>query len=208
MKTGHDTCPPIQQVGEFLDTLLQGRTLPSRCSFEEDIISLPSHHHSVTSYITQPLYSCSTYCQMDLQCLILQIFSGIPEAYQMLRCQETTTEEELNLFLKRIEKHYNHYIMLDVNKLSFKLQEVSYSTMNKHLLQCYILILYYFAYIHYYTHKLSQAIRVFTLYAYVGKNKISMQSHVRWHTITDRFNQLAITSQSVSKVMLASLGEC
>ena len=125
-----DTPPqsPMQVVGQFLNHLLQDHTLPRRCSAKDNLGSLPRHHRSVTSYqyIAQPLYYCPvlTYSQMDFLCLILNVFSGIPESYQVLRCQATTTEEELSLFLKRVEQYHAHYLMLDVNKLPFKLQEV------------------------------------------------------------------------------------
>ena len=42
----------------------------------------------------------------------------------MLRCQATTTEYELSLLLKRARTQPNLYLMLGVNKLSMKLQEV------------------------------------------------------------------------------------
>ena len=119
---------PMQLVGQFLKSLLQGYTLPQR-SFIEPGASLRSFppKFNITPHFTQPLYSCPTYSQMDFICLILNICSGIPEAYQVLRCQETTMEEELSLFLKRAEsctRHHSQYFMLDVNKLPYKLQEV------------------------------------------------------------------------------------
>ena len=122
-KHGVDSSP-MQQVGQFLTILLQDNTLCTRQFPKGDMLSLPQHHHSVTTFFTQPLYLCPNYSQTDLQYLILSIFSGTPEAWQMLRCHSTTTEEELILFLKRAEKHHTHYLLLDVNKLPFKLQEV------------------------------------------------------------------------------------
>ena len=116
---------PMLVVGQFLSVLLRDHTLPRRCSVsKEQLLSIPRHIRSVSTYFAQPLYFCPTYSQTDFLCLILNLFSGIPESYQVLRCQATTTEEELSLFLKRVEKHHAHYLMLDVNKLSFKQQEV------------------------------------------------------------------------------------
>lgn len=88
-------------------------------------LSLPHQNYSISHHFSQPLYSCPNYSQMDFVCLIIKIFSGIPETYQLLRCQKTTAEEELNLFLKRVEIHHAHYLLLNVNELPFKLQEVS-----------------------------------------------------------------------------------
>ena len=117
---------PMRVVGMFLSVLLQNHTLPRRCSVNKDkILSLPRHIRNFNTYLAQPLYFCPTYSQTDFLCLILNLFNGIPESYQVLRCQATTTEEELGLFLKRVEQHTAHYLMLDVNRLPFKLQEVS-----------------------------------------------------------------------------------
>ena len=113
---------PMQRVGQFLNNLLQDHTLPRRCLVEAG--ETPGLSLHVAPRFTQPLYSCPTFTQIDFICLILNICSGIPEAYQVLRCQETTMEEELNLFLKRAERHPSQYFMLNVNKLPYKLQEV------------------------------------------------------------------------------------
>ena len=114
----------MQVVGHFLAVLFQDHTLPRRCS-TKDSMSLPRHLRSLSRHSAQPLYACPTYSQLDFIRLILSVFSGIPEAYQVLHCQATTTEEQLNLFLKRVERHQSQYLMLAVNKLPFKLQEVS-----------------------------------------------------------------------------------
>lgn len=73
---------------------------------------------------SQPLYYCPSSSLVDLTSLILAVFSGVPQPYQVLRCQATTTKEELGLFLMRVEKHPAHYLMLTMNELPFKLQEV------------------------------------------------------------------------------------
>ncbi len=115
---------PMLVVGKFLDGLLLNHTLPRRCSIKETrSMSLP-RHRSLTSSFAQPLYFCPAYSQADFLCLILNIFFGVPESFQVLRCQATTTEEELSLFLKKVCHHHAHYLVLDVNKLPFKLQEV------------------------------------------------------------------------------------
>lgn len=113
----------MEQVGEFLDTLLDcGSNSPENIVFR----SPRGHHNSITAYSSQTLYSCPDFSQLDLQSLIIHIFSKIPKAYQILRCQASTTEEELSLFLQRTEKHCMEYLLLNVDQLPFKLQEVSY----------------------------------------------------------------------------------
>ena len=112
-------------VGQFLDSLLKDHSLPQYSPiFSPDLMSIPRHHFS-SKISKQPLYFCSSYSNANCLCFILEIFSKIPEAYQVLRCQTTTTEEELELFLKRAQTQPNHYLVLGINKLSFKLQEVS-----------------------------------------------------------------------------------
>ena len=112
-------------MGQFLDCLLKNHALPDRCLYNiGDLSSIPRHQNEgITPYMA-PLYFCSNWSQIDFQCLIFRIFHGIPEAYQMFRCQATTTEEELNLFFRRTQKHVLQYLMLDINKLPLKLQEV------------------------------------------------------------------------------------
>jgi hypothetical protein len=107
----------MQVVGQFLADLFSHPLV-------KDALSLPHQNYNVSHHFTQPLYSCPNYSQMDFLCLVLNIFTGIPETYQVLRCQVTTTEEQLNLFLKRMEIHHAHYLVLNVNELPFKLQEV------------------------------------------------------------------------------------
>ena len=108
---------PMKVVGQFLEDLF---SLP----LVENKLSLPHQTYRVSYHSAQPLYFCPECSQMDIVCLILTVFSGIPESYQILHCHETTTEEELDLFLMRVKIHCSHYLILNFNKLPFKLQEV------------------------------------------------------------------------------------
>ena len=105
------------EVGIFLNSILKDHARHS-------IMESPCLPSNRAGEFSQPLYSCHTYTQMDLICLILSIFSRIPNTYEILHCKVSTTDEELGLFLKRVEKYCAQYLMLDVNKLSLKLQEV------------------------------------------------------------------------------------
>ncbi len=71
------------------------------------------------------LYSCYQFSQGELLGTILEIFSDIPYAFQIMRCQSTTSLEELSLFLKRLQTIKGDYIIIDANKLSFLLQVCS-----------------------------------------------------------------------------------
>lgn len=111
---------PMLVVGQFLNDLLLNHTLPQS-------VYPPGRNSSSSDDFSQPLYSCPHYTQKDFLCLILRIFSGVPESYQVLRCQASTTEEELSIFLKRAENCHGQYLMLNINTLPFKLQEVSFN---------------------------------------------------------------------------------
>lgn len=123
IKSTDSAYSPISLVGKFLDILFNDHDLPLRFSPVE--AQSLTDNKLLTRAFVQPLYSCPTYLHGDIVCLILNIFSGIPESHQVMRCQATTKEDELSLFLKRITQHPAHYLMLDINKLPFKLQEVS-----------------------------------------------------------------------------------
>ena len=52
------------------------------------------------------------------------IYDGVPESFEVFCCRPTSTEEELRVFLSRAKSHPLTYLVLEVNKLSCKLQEV------------------------------------------------------------------------------------
>jgi hypothetical protein len=58
------------------------------------------------------------------------VFGGVPEPFEVFHCRPTVTEEELRLFLnpKRATKHPFQYLILEVNKLPYQLQEVCVGT--------------------------------------------------------------------------------
>ena len=70
------------------------------------------------------LFSASKCSHNELVYLILSIYKGPPEPFELLRCYSTTTEEELRIFMKRILEHPRMYIILYVNYLPHFLQEV------------------------------------------------------------------------------------
>lgn len=115
---------PMQVVGQFLDMLLKDHCHPNlRSAVDNQLLTYYSQHDG--DQYSQPLYCCSTSSLMEFACFVLKVLSGNPQSYQIMRCNAATTSEELNLFLQRVESHHMHYIMLEINKLSFELQEVS-----------------------------------------------------------------------------------
>jgi len=119
-------------VGEFLQMVFDNHSLPKRRG-ESFSRPHPTSHLSLLPEPTQVLHYCPGYSQAQLICLIISIYNGVPEAFEIFRCHPSSTEEELRVFLKRVAEHPLQYLILEVNRLPFKLQEVR---------------LYYVVYIH------------------------------------------------------------
>ena len=66
-----------------------------------------------------------SYTLSQLMRMIVEIFQGVPEGFAVFHCHPTTTAEELNMLIERIRHHSLPYLVLQVNRLPFKLQEVS-----------------------------------------------------------------------------------
>ena len=117
-----NTDPPVRTVGLFLNFLFKDHVLPQRC--------LPSSPHSIRPMFSsaqnfvQMLHFCPEYSQSCLIKLIVNLYSGVPEPFEVFRCHSSTTEEELNIFLKRASNYGRHYLVLEVNKLPYMLLEV------------------------------------------------------------------------------------
>ena len=107
-------------VGSFLDRLfdqkkLSQSLLPRRCLKTQPYLN---------SHLSNVLHSAIGYSQSMLIGLIITIYKGSPEAFEILHCKSTTTEQDLKLFIKRMLRHPRQYLILEVNKLPFQLQEV------------------------------------------------------------------------------------
>ena len=113
---------PMHVVGTFLETVFSKHSLPKRCgvglsrSYSLSQLSSPAP--------PQLLHYCPRYSQAQLIQLIVSIYDGVPESFEVFRCCPSSTKEELSLFLKRLAKHPLQYLILEVNLLPFKLQEV------------------------------------------------------------------------------------
>ena len=110
-------------VGEFLGMVFDNHSLPKRCG---EALSWP-HSISRLTFTPEPsqlLHYCPGYSQAQLIRLIISIYHGVPEAFEVFHCHPSSTEEDFNLFLKRVAKHPLQYLVLEVNQLPFKLQEV------------------------------------------------------------------------------------
>ena len=62
--------------------------------------------------------------QRELIHLLVSVYNGIPEYFDILHCHSTTTEQELRAFMNRVLLIPRQYVILEVNHLSFEQQEV------------------------------------------------------------------------------------
>ena len=75
------------------------------------------------------LYVCTGCTQSQLISLIVSIYGGAPEVYEILHCQPSTSKKELERFISP-SRHALHkktpstYLLLEVNLLPSDLQEV------------------------------------------------------------------------------------
>ncbi len=117
--------PPMHTIGQFLDVLFYEHPLPRRSDSAPLLRTRSLTSFSLSHDFTQLLHYCPRYSQSQLIQMLIGICSGVPEAFEVFRCRASTTEDELTLFLKRAARHSLRSIVLEVNKLPFKLQEVS-----------------------------------------------------------------------------------
>lgn len=120
---------PVKIVGAFLNFLFEDHSLPHRCcrSSASSPLLRPRSLTGSLSFVqefVQLLHFCPGYTQDRLIRVIVGLYSGVPESFEVFHCRSNTTEEELNLFLKRAAKFPLQYLILEVNKLPYKLQEV------------------------------------------------------------------------------------
>ena len=112
----------MEVVGRFLGDLLQNHTFPQHST---PAVQRPSAiHFCDSSYTNQFLHHAPKYSQSQLVRLIFSIYGGLPKSFEVFHCQASSTKEELGLFLERVERKPLRYLILEVNKLPFRLQEV------------------------------------------------------------------------------------
>lgn len=111
---------PILAVSMLLSALLQNHSLPTRI---KPVVKKLART-SVSPEESHVLHSCPGFTQKELILVILRIFGGVPEPFQIFRCQPSSTQEEISLFLQRSIKFPIPHLIIEVNKLPFHLQEV------------------------------------------------------------------------------------
>ena len=111
----------MEAVGGFLGELLHNHKLPRR-SFKG--MQRPRSVSQLLGTTNQSLHYAPKYSQAQLIQLIVSIYGGVPKSFEVFHCRSTSTEEELSLFLERVAKQPLRYLVLEVNELPFRLQEV------------------------------------------------------------------------------------
>lgn len=121
-----DEDTPMHVVGAFLSALYGNFELSTHSLTLKRCRTPSMASKALSNQSTHILHSCQGFSQSQLIRLIISVYGGVPEPFEVLHCQPTTTEEELRLFLspKRATKRPFQYLILEVNKLSYQLQEV------------------------------------------------------------------------------------
>lgn len=120
-----DNYNSMEIVGGFLGDLLQNHTLPKRSTKVIRRLSSVTQFPGMSD-ANQFLHHAPKYRQSQLVRLIVNIYGGVPESFEVFHCRSSSTQEELSLFLERVEKRPLRYLILEVNRLPFGLQEVGY----------------------------------------------------------------------------------
>ena len=139
---------PMRTLGQLLRTLcshplLVPHLLKHRSSRSGSIstrplfspqLSLSSHSSPGVVFNRYQLHYGPSYAPSQLMRMIVEIFRGVPEGFAVFHCRPTTSAEELNLFIERMRHHSLPYLVLQVNRLPFKLQEVDTHNTHKHVM--------------------------------------------------------------------------
>ena len=129
-----DDVSPMEVVGSFLSHVFQiifnresPHPLPKR--YRDDLSQFSSSPTAPLSpqheeEFVNVLHIAPDFTHSDLVGLVLRIYGGPPEPFEILHCKSSTTEEDVKLFMKRVHRHPRQYLVLEVNHLPFQLQEV------------------------------------------------------------------------------------
>ena len=104
----------MESVGHFLQNLK-----------DQDVLCLPFCDKVSHPYDSPFVLHCDRkYTQGQQILMIVAIFNGLPQPFEVLHCSPETTDVEMKHFMKRASIHCRNYLVLQVHSLPFKLQEV------------------------------------------------------------------------------------
>lgn len=115
------TSSSIEIVGLFMENLFK-----SDGSLEKEGLA---QRYESNFQAEHDILVAKQYEQRKLIHLIISIYNGIPEHFDILRCCSTTTKHDVNSFMRRVLLMPRLYLILEVNRLSFELQEVRRNTL-------------------------------------------------------------------------------
>ena len=113
----------MEIVGGFLGDLLENHTPPRRSPKVIRRLTNVGQFSNISDS-NQFLHHAPKYRQSQLVRLIINIYGGVPESFEVFQCRGSSTKEELSLFMERVERRPLRYLILEVNQLPFGLQEV------------------------------------------------------------------------------------
>lgn len=115
-KPSTETSSSIEIVGIFMKNIFE-----SNYFLETEQLA---QRYELPFQLEHDILIAKQYDQQKLIHLIISIYNGIPEHFDILRCCSATTEHDLNSFMRRVLLIPRLYVILEVNRLSFELQEV------------------------------------------------------------------------------------
>ena len=71
------------------------------------------------------LFTAYNFSNLNIVCAIYDVFDGLPNSFQLLRCCNSTRSEDIKLFFDRVNNFPKlRYLILGVNRLTSKVQQV------------------------------------------------------------------------------------
>ena len=126
-----DASIPLSICGTFLDELLKHSKIvdysPQKYDDQNRLVYFTCSRRSLlhSTHSVEVLHSAPGFSQGELISVIVSIYGRrLPQPYECFRCHEHTSLDELKLFLTRAVNYPLIFLILGVNLLPIKLQEV------------------------------------------------------------------------------------
>ena len=131
LQQAKDASIPLRICGIFIDEMFKHSDIvkcsPHKCSDKDRLMYPACSRHSLlySTCSMEVLHSALNFSLAELMSVIVRIYDGrLPQPYEFFRCHENTTMHQLKLFLTRAINHPLTFMILGVNLLPVKLQEV------------------------------------------------------------------------------------
>ena len=121
---------PVKVVGNFLRSVFANDFLPPAICLYSIVPPQPANHNNrqvpALPHVNKfTLHAVHDFTPLQMLQLILTVFDGVPNSFQIFQCTSNTTEQQLDIFFDRA-LHWSdiRYLLLGVNYLHNELQEV------------------------------------------------------------------------------------